>query len=166
MRVIGVVDLLAGLAVHARAGQRERYAPIHTAAGAAMVPGDAVALAGAYIEGLGLEELYVADLDGILGRGTKTNSTPIMRLASLRARIWLDAGVTSVPQAEADLARGASHVVVGLETLPSFDVLEQAPSASTCATASRSGSARGSRAARRPPRSRAARLPPASAPSS
>ena len=28
MRVIGVVDLLAGRAVHARAGRRESYAPV------------------------------------------------------------------------------------------------------------------------------------------
>ena len=70
MRVIGVVDLLAGRAVHARAraGARERYEPVRAVAGTAIEPGDARALTHAYVTRLGVAELYVADLDAILGR--------------------------------------------------------------------------------------------------
>jgi uncharacterized protein related to proFAR isomerase len=67
MRLIGVLDLLAGRAVHARAGRRTRYAPVQAVAGSSIEAGDALALARAYMERLGLTELYAADLDAILG---------------------------------------------------------------------------------------------------
>src|SRR6185369_9228603 len=33
VRILGVLDLLAGRAVHARAGQRDTYRPVHSVAG-------------------------------------------------------------------------------------------------------------------------------------
>ena len=66
--MIGVVDLLGGRAVHARAGRREDYRPVRAVAGSVIEPGDALALARVYIDRLGLTELYAADLDAILGR--------------------------------------------------------------------------------------------------
>ena len=60
MRVIGVLDLLGGRAVHARAGRRDSYEPVRG--------GDGVALARWYMRDVGLTELYAADLDAILGR--------------------------------------------------------------------------------------------------
>ena len=68
MRVIGVVDLLAGRAVHARAGCRGSYQPVRAVAGSPIEPGDALALARAYVNRLGVTELYAADLDAILAR--------------------------------------------------------------------------------------------------
>jgi uncharacterized protein related to proFAR isomerase len=44
VRIIGVIDLKDGLAVHARRGQRDTYAPVREAGGAA-IDGDAVKLA-------------------------------------------------------------------------------------------------------------------------
>ena len=65
MRVIPVLDLLAGRAVWARRGIRVSYAPVRSA----LLPeaGDAVALARAFRRTLGCEECYVADLDAIMG---------------------------------------------------------------------------------------------------
>ena len=45
MRVVGVLDLAGGRAVHAVAGHRERYAPVTAVAGASIRPGDALAVA-------------------------------------------------------------------------------------------------------------------------
>ena len=67
MRIIGVIDILDGRAVHARAGNRSAYAPIERAAGV-RIDGNVEALARVYVETLGVKELYVADLDAI-GRG-------------------------------------------------------------------------------------------------
>jgi phosphoribosylformimino-5-aminoimidazole carboxamide ribotide isomerase len=119
--VIGVIDLLAGDAVHAVAGQRENYAPVRAVAGSPIEPGDALALARAYVERFGLTELYAADLDAILGRPPQNVLTSA--IAAL-TRLWVDAGVRSVAQAEQLLVTGAARVVVGLETLPSYDTLE------------------------------------------
>lgn len=139
MRVIGVMDLLGGRAVHAVAGQRERYRPVPTVADFPIEPGDALALARAYVHRLGVAELYAADLDAILGRSApsaaplddrvgasagRTSQDPIVvALAAVGAPLWLDAGVASVDHAHHALGLGAAHVVVGLETLPSYDLL-------------------------------------------
>src|SRR5262245_38644301 len=66
LQIIGVIDLLGGLAVHARAGARDRYAPVQNAAGWPIDPGNARTLAEIYTEVLGISQIYAADLDGIL----------------------------------------------------------------------------------------------------
>ena len=122
MRVIGVVDLLAGRAVHARAGRREGYQPVGAAAGA-RVDGDAVTLARTYVARAGLTELYVADLDAIQGRAAQ--DAQIANIAALGTPFWLDAGVSSAGRARHALDLGATFLVVGLETLASFESLEE-----------------------------------------
>ena len=123
MRVIGVVDLLAGHAVHARAGKRADYRPVQAVGGSSIEPGDAPALAHVYLDRLGLSELYVADLDAILGNAWQQSL--VAALAALGAPVWLDAGISSVDQAHLAIGLGAAHVIVGLETLPSFEALAQ-----------------------------------------
>ena len=66
MQIIPVLDLAGGVAVHAQAGDRSRYAPLTSD----LVPGrtgDAVALLRAFHAVLGVHECYVADLDAIQG---------------------------------------------------------------------------------------------------
>ena len=121
MRVIGVIDLIDGLAVHAVAGQREGYTPVQAIAGETIEPGDALALAQAYLDRFKLTELYAADLDAILG-GTSQDAL-VARLTALGAPLWLDSAVSSREGARHALTLGTAHVVVGLETLPSYDVL-------------------------------------------
>ena len=120
MEIIGVIDLRGGRAVHAVAGERDRYAPLAAAAGV-RVEGDAAALARIYVEQLGLREVYVADLDAILDR--RPPNAVITDIASVAARTWVDAGVRSVEDARALLARGAGQAIVALETLPSWTAL-------------------------------------------
>ena len=117
-----MLDLRRGLAVHAVAGQRERYRPASIVAVPELGSGDAVALANAYITIFGLSELYVADLDAILDRNPQS---PLVRaIARLDATLWLDTGVRTIDEARAAVADGAHRVVIGLETLPSFDTLQ------------------------------------------
>jgi phosphoribosylformimino-5-aminoimidazole carboxamide ribotide isomerase len=123
MRVIGVLDLMDGLAVHARAtaGGRGAYQPVRAVSGVALDPGDAIALARAYLERLGVRELYAADLDAIRGGAPQRILTG--GVARLGAPLWLDAAVRDAGEARDALASGASRVIVGLETLPSFGAL-------------------------------------------
>ena len=121
LQIIGVLDLLGGLAVHARAGARDRYAPVQNAAGWPIDPGNARTLAEIYTDVLGISQIYAADLDGILHRRPQDDMT--RGLASLTAPLWLDAGIRSVDDARRAIALGVSRVIVGLETLPSFDLL-------------------------------------------
>jgi phosphoribosylformimino-5-aminoimidazole carboxamide ribotide isomerase len=125
VKVIGVIDLLDGLAVHAVAGHRDRYQPIVAVAGTRFERGDAVAVARTYIQELGIDELYVADLDAILTSGHRSHDHIIECLGDLGVPLWIDAAVSSASRATHVHALGCDHVVVGLETLPSFDALRQ-----------------------------------------
>ena len=128
MRVIGVIDIREGRAVHARGGQRAEYPPIGVAA-CERVDGDPVALARVYVESLGVRELYVADLDAI-GRGPEAmNAGVVPRVAALGVPVFVDAGISTVSGATSVIDAGASVVVVGLETLTGFDALSEICSA-------------------------------------
>jgi phosphoribosylformimino-5-aminoimidazole carboxamide ribotide isomerase len=118
--LIGVIDLLGDRAVHARGGRRSEYQPVNTVAGLT-VAGDALALARIYVEQLGLDAIYVADLDAIAA-GTPQDEM-VTSIARLGAEVWIDAGIASAAQAQRALASGASRVIVGLETLPSIEQL-------------------------------------------
>jgi phosphoribosylformimino-5-aminoimidazole carboxamide ribotide isomerase len=107
--------------VHARGGERNRYAPVQNAAGWPIDPGNARTLAEVYTDVLGISEIYAADLDAILTQQPQDEVT--RSLSSMSAPLWLDAGVRSVDDARRAIDVGASRVVVGLETLPSFEVL-------------------------------------------
>ncbi|HEX5619502.1 MAG TPA: HisA/HisF-related TIM barrel protein [Solirubrobacteraceae bacterium] len=112
MRVVGVIDLKAGAAVHAVRGERERYRPI----------GDPLAIARRF----GLGELYVADLDAIAGTGAHD---AIIAALAREARVMVDAGVSEPEPARALLDLGVDRVVVGTETLADADALDRVPDA-------------------------------------
>lgn len=122
MRIVGVIDIRGGQAVHARGGRRSEYALVGVAAGE-QVEGDAAALARVYVDRLGVRELYVADLDAIEGGTNPTNSGLLGQISALGAPVWVDAGVTTPAAANAVLEAGASAVIVGLETLTSIEAL-------------------------------------------
>ncbi len=121
MQLVGVIDLLGGQAVHARGGHRDRYRPVTHGAGRPIPAGDAPALARSYVSALGLDSIYVADIDAI--RNAAPHDTIIAELTALGVPVWLDAGIATADDAERMLELGVSRVVIGLETLPSFDAL-------------------------------------------
>jgi phosphoribosylformimino-5-aminoimidazole carboxamide ribotide isomerase len=112
MRVVGVIDLKGGTAVHAVRGERERYRPV----------GDPLSLARRFRDALGLDELYVADLDAIAGGG---GNDTVIRALTREARVMVDAGVSEPERARALLDLGVHRVVVGTETLADADALDQ-----------------------------------------
>jgi phosphoribosylformimino-5-aminoimidazole carboxamide ribotide isomerase len=114
--------------VHATGGCRHGYRPLGVVAGTP-IDGDAAALARVYIDQLGIKELYIADLDAIAGGAE--HDAPVRAIAEISSGVWLDAGVATVAQARRALARGATRVIVGLETLTSFDALHDIAEAIT-----------------------------------
>lgn len=119
MRVIPVLDLARGQARSGRGGERRTYAPVRSRL--ISTPGDARALAVAYRDALGCDECYVADLDALAGGAVQRE---VLRdLGQLGGRLLVDAAVATPERARDLLADGVHRVVVGLETLPSFDVL-------------------------------------------
>jgi HisA/HisF family protein len=120
VRVVGVIDLKDGTAVHAVRGERERYRPVRSIL--AGDDGDAVALARAFRSELGLDEVYVADLDAI---GGGDGNPALLTALAAKASIMVDAGVTEPQRARALLDLGAHRVIVGTETLSGPDALDR-----------------------------------------
>ena len=112
MRVVPVIDLKGGVAVHAVRGERSAYAPVRSVLSASADP---VALAQAFQERLGCDACYVADLDAITGAGDHRGV--VEAIADLGVSVWLDAGVSTPDDAGRAASWGARRVIVGTETL-------------------------------------------------
>jgi phosphoribosylformimino-5-aminoimidazole carboxamide ribotide isomerase len=112
MRVIPVLDIRAGQAVHAVAGQRDNYRPVQSL----MHEGsDPLGLALAFRDRLGLSELYVADLDAILGGPPALGF--YADLVKIGFRLWVDSGIRSAQSVTPLVELGIAKVVIGLETI-------------------------------------------------
>jgi phosphoribosylformimino-5-aminoimidazole carboxamide ribotide isomerase len=126
MRLIPVIDLLGGQAVHAVKGARGHYRPVKSVL--CDTP-DPLAVAKAFRDRLGLHEIYIADLDAIQGGSPISHREAIAALARReRMRIILDAGVSDVENACAWLDLGVRKVVIGAETLRTWSTLRDLPS--------------------------------------
>jgi phosphoribosylformimino-5-aminoimidazole carboxamide ribotide isomerase len=118
MRVIPVIDLKSGAAVHAVRGERERYRPLRSR----IVAGsDPVQVTRVVREELGLDELYVADLDAIAGGPAQCK---LLAALGHESRVMVDAGVSEVAAVRLLLELGAARVVIGTETLADQSALE------------------------------------------
>jgi phosphoribosylformimino-5-aminoimidazole carboxamide ribotide isomerase len=121
VRVLGVLDLMAGQVVRGVAGRRKEYQPVRSRLTPSCQPLD---VACAYREHFGLTEVYLADLDAIAG------TAPALRTyANLRSegfRLWVDAGVREAADAVALAQAGVETVVVGLETVTGPQALAEA----------------------------------------
>ncbi|HEV3122290.1 MAG TPA: HisA/HisF-related TIM barrel protein [Isosphaeraceae bacterium] len=121
MRVIPVIDLKAGQAVHAIAGERAHYRPVLSSLHAGSSP---LGLALAYQSALGLSEIYLADLDAIAG--APPSLALYETLAASGFALWVDAGVRDSCTLEPLLDSGAATIVAGLETLLGPNALVEA----------------------------------------
>jgi phosphoribosylformimino-5-aminoimidazole carboxamide ribotide isomerase len=120
MRVVPVIDLKGGTAVHAVRGERERYRPVRSVI--ASDEGDPITLARAFRAELGLDEVYIADLDAITSEG---DNTTVLGALTREALVMVDAGVSEPARARALLDLGAHRVIVGTETLSGPTALER-----------------------------------------
>lgn len=126
MRLIPVLDLRGGQAVHASGGDRARYAPLVSRVAPGAAPGDAVAIAAAY-SALGAQSIYVADLDAIEGRAPQVS---LVRACARSARehgsasIWIDAGIYEAANVDPWLAiSGVDRIIAGSETVAAMDAV-------------------------------------------
>jgi phosphoribosylformimino-5-aminoimidazole carboxamide ribotide isomerase len=125
MRIIPVIDLLGGRAVHAFKGERERYRPVQSV----LCPTpDPLALARAFRNQLGMTEIYIADLDAIQSSVRSDHRELIISLARKeKMKIILDAGSMDADDAGAWLEAGIHKVVIGAETLREWRAVTDIP---------------------------------------
>jgi len=111
MLVLPVLDLLEGVVVRGVAGRRDEYRPVVSRL---VERPDALSIARAFRDKIGLTRFYVADLDAILHR--RPNRQIYRLLAREGFELMIDAGLTSVESAAEVLMAGAAQIVAGLET--------------------------------------------------
>jgi phosphoribosylformimino-5-aminoimidazole carboxamide ribotide isomerase len=121
LKVIPVIDILNGIAVHAVKGKRSEYKPLQSLLFKSIEPIEvAKALAA-----LGFKELYIADLDAIID--CSTNFELLRQIFDTTGlQLMVDAGVTNLDRAQKLLDLGASKLIIGTETLQNKNFVAQA----------------------------------------
>jgi phosphoribosylformimino-5-aminoimidazole carboxamide ribotide isomerase len=121
-RLIPVLDVMNGRVVRAVGGRRDEYRSIVCPFTGSHRPYD---VAGTLLQMTGANELYIADLDAILGRPRVARAVEGV-LKVWPVPTWLDAGIGSKISV-ADLLRFPTvHPVVGFETCSTPGVLREA----------------------------------------
>ena len=112
LKVIPVIDILDGKAVHAVRGKRSEYLPLKSILCKSVGP---LEVAEAF-KALGFSELYIADLDAI--QGGVVNYPLFKRIAKQTGlKLIVDAGVSDLESAWKLLNSGVSKIIIGTETL-------------------------------------------------
>jgi phosphoribosylformimino-5-aminoimidazole carboxamide ribotide isomerase len=115
-RIIPVLDVMNGQVVRAVAGRRSEYKPVESKLTRATDP---VSVARALVDATGARELYLADLDSILGRGS--NLDLVWELVSrVGVEVWTDYGYRTY----ADACRVPNEWVPGVNPVIGSETLE------------------------------------------
>lgn len=125
MRIVPVIDLMRGQAVHAKRGLRAEYQPLRSPLCRSAEPA-------AVLEGLlklyPFDTVYLADLDALMGGPRQTASIDALRRAFPEVSFWIDSGL---PAWQGASVAGAARfqAVIGSESLDDeLTALEQAGS--------------------------------------
>ena len=124
MHVIPVIDLIDGLVVRAKLGDRDAYRPIQTPLSRTADPVDVVR---GLLTLAAFPTLYVADLDAIRGRSDNFTALARIKTAFPAVELWIDNGAAD----EAGLAetRAYGAPVLGSESQRDAALVEAAKGA-------------------------------------
>ncbi len=130
MQIIPVIDIRGGVAVRAIAGERNLYRPIKSPIADTADP---VAVARGYQAVFPFPTLYLADIDGIEGRGANSRAHGLIADAWEGGEVWVDDGsidgepthqrVRRVIGSETLLAAGACQSALGGKPLNRSGIL-------------------------------------------
>jgi phosphoribosylformimino-5-aminoimidazole carboxamide ribotide isomerase len=124
LKIIPVIDIRKGIAVHAVRGRREKYQPLESVLLGSADPIDVAVR----LRELGFRDCYVADLDAIIDGNP--NFSLIKQLADKSdLELMVDVGVNSLTLAEKLFDCEISAVVIGTETLSDIKFVGKAVAA-------------------------------------
>jgi phosphoribosylformimino-5-aminoimidazole carboxamide ribotide isomerase len=119
MQIVPVIDLMGGVVVHARRGDRSNYRPLQSALTPSSEPLEVIA---ALLGAAPFCAIYAADLDAILHRGDHRALMARILERFPTLTLWLDAGFSDATQVR--WLRATPIVpVIGSESLTSLDAL-------------------------------------------
>ena len=120
MKIIPVIDVLNGIAVHGIRGERQQYKPLKSLLCSSFKPTD-IAYA---FKLLGFDSLYLADLDAII-RNTVNYDMYQQITEKTSLNLMIDAGISNIKRTQKVLETGTSKIIIGSETLKSLDFVEK-----------------------------------------
>jgi phosphoribosylformimino-5-aminoimidazole carboxamide ribotide isomerase len=118
MRLIPVIDVMEGVVVRGVGGRRREYRPIQSQLTTSTDP---IEIGEVLINRYHPQEIYLADLDGILG---SPPAFDLYRRLPKGSTYWIDAGIHSPRQAKQVIDLG-HRLIAGLESLSSPLVLSE-----------------------------------------
>lgn len=128
MDVVPVLDVARGQVVRGIKGDRASYKPIETPLASGSEPAE---IARALLRLHPFRKLYVADLDGIEGRGRNVHLVPALSAVAGTTELWIDTGVASRKAARSVLAAPVTTLIVGSESIERTaefeDIASEAP---------------------------------------
>lgn len=122
MQIIPVIDLMGGIVVHARQGQRQSYQPIKSDLCLSAEP---KAFIKALLELHPFKCLYLADLDAIMSGNMDLACYTELVESFPEIEFWLDAGVKTVQQYQKLKAIDGMRIIVASESMEEIDLLSQ-----------------------------------------
>jgi phosphoribosylformimino-5-aminoimidazole carboxamide ribotide isomerase len=120
--LIPVVDLMGGLVVHARAGERDRYRPLERSA--LTDSPEPMAVIRGLLDLYPFRSLYIADLDAIRKQGDHRALIRELRLAFPDLLFWVDAAFARACGCRRFLDAGLGLLVLGSESQTDTELLE------------------------------------------
>jgi len=120
MKVIPVIDVLNNVAVHGKRGERNKYKPLKSSL---FEFTDPVKIA-SFFESMGFTNLYLADLDSILGKSINLNLFKQIAQTT-HLDFMVDSATSDLSSAKEVLDANVPKVVIGSETLDRLDFVKQ-----------------------------------------
>jgi phosphoribosylformimino-5-aminoimidazole carboxamide ribotide isomerase len=121
VEVIPVIDLKAGVVVHAQRGERDSYRPIRSDICRGSAPVDVVA---GLLAVFPFRTFYVADLDEIQARGSNAAAIRAVRRAFPDLGLWVDSGLHQAVDCRAWLSQDLGDLVLGSEAQQDVAILD------------------------------------------
>ena len=118
MQILPVLDLKQGTVVRGIGGRRDQYRPIVSRLTPSSAP---LEVARALRDHFGFQELYLADLDAIMGQPPAWAIYQALHLDGFH--LWVDAGLRKLEEARLLHQAGVRTMVAGLETVAGPQVL-------------------------------------------
>jgi phosphoribosylformimino-5-aminoimidazole carboxamide ribotide isomerase len=120
MKLIPVLDLMAGLVVHARRGERDNYRPIASTLCPSAAP---EAILQALVERFACATVYIADLDAIRFQRPQLKLIEQLKTCYPKIELWLDAGTGDHASFQSLVKLELATIVIGSESIMNTDWL-------------------------------------------
>lgn len=112
MEIIPVIDLMGGVVVHAKRGERQNYQPLRSPLCTGSEP---AAVIGGYLTVHPFSTFYIADLDAITGKGDSGPAIARLRRQFPDLQFWVDNGLADAGACRNWLLQGYGDLVIGSE---------------------------------------------------